>query len=428
MKLIYPRCCVLAVQGQTVLACLRIQEDNSPAHDEVRTFAILPAELATLSDWLAAHGVTHVAIAGTSYAWKPVHGILQQAFTVLLINPSRVRDVQDIRRIASLMAYGLEPGRALHPTPLQEPSRRRRRKLIAVGAAMLATLLVLYGVWIHPGRMSAEHLPSPPPVQTVRWQQPYVSYQYPAGQQFTLALPPLERSPEGLPVEVALEVSGDRPSWLTFDRERLSMRGRAPRTAEEKTYQFIVRAQAEHGSESRLQVSLTIKGQPELAPASLSTEIHSPPASQASQPLPAEHSPEQAGLLMKSKKEPPDPPVAPEASAPPPSQASQPLPSEHSPEQARLLMMLKRELPDSPVSTEGPVVPTAQASKPLPPERPPEKARLLTILKGDRPASSVPSEEPPPEPPVAKPLPSARPAEKDCVLRILKGEPCVSGQ
>jgi Putative Ig domain len=308
MKLIYPRCCVLAVQGQTVLACLRIQEDDSPAHDEIRTFATLPAELATLSDWLAAHGVTHVAMAGTSHAWKPIYRLLQQAFTVLLIEPGRVTDVQNIGRVASLLAYGLERGRAIHPTPLQEPSRRLRRKLITIGAAMLATLLVLYWVWIHPSRMSAEHLPAPPPVQTVRWQQPYVSYQYPAGQQFTLPLPPLERSPEGLPVEVALELSGDRPSWLTFDRERLSMRGRAPRTAEEKTYQFIVRAQAEHGSESRLQVSLTIRGQPELTP-----------ASQASQPLPAEHSPEQAGLLMKLKKEPPDPPVATEASALPPS-------------------------------------------------------------------------------------------------------------
>ena len=110
-----------------MLACLRIQEEDSPAHDEVRKFAILPAELATLSEWLAAHGVTHVAMAGTSHAWKPIYRVLQHAFTVLLVDPSCVTDVQNIRRVAPLLAYGLEPSRVIPATPLQKSPHRRRR-------------------------------------------------------------------------------------------------------------------------------------------------------------------------------------------------------------------------------------------------------------------------------------------------------------
>jgi len=69
MKVLYPRCGVLVVQGQRVLAWLRIQDANSPAHEEMRTCAILLAELATLSDWLAAHEVTHVAIESPKHVW-----------------------------------------------------------------------------------------------------------------------------------------------------------------------------------------------------------------------------------------------------------------------------------------------------------------------------------------------------------------------
>jgi predicted nucleic acid-binding protein len=79
-----------AGKGQKVLVCLRLQEAESPAHEEVRTFAILAEELGRLSDWLASHGVTHVAIGGTNYTWAPIQQRLQEAFTVLLIDTSGV--------------------------------------------------------------------------------------------------------------------------------------------------------------------------------------------------------------------------------------------------------------------------------------------------------------------------------------------------
>jgi hypothetical protein len=267
MNLIYPRCCVLALQGQKVLACLRLQEAESPAHEEVRTFAILAEELGRLSDWLASHGVTHVAIGGTNHAWGPIQQRLQEAFTVLLIDTSGVTDGRDLGRIAALLAYGLEPSRRVSPTPPQEPPPHRRRTLVTVGLMIAAVLLTASWVWKHPGRLDPVSLPPPAPSHVVRWQEAVVSHQYPAAKPFTFSLPQLDRSPKDMPVEVTLDASGDRPSWLQFDREQLSMRGVAPGTAKDQTYRLIVRAHAAPGSDSQLLVLLTITGQPdEMAP------------------------------------------------------------------------------------------------------------------------------------------------------------------
>jgi hypothetical protein len=101
-----------------------------------------------------------------------------------------------------------------------------------------------------------------PPPHSVRWQPLRVSYRCPAGEPFVFPLPTLARTPEGMPVEVTLEASGDVPSWLQFDRERLQIGGTAPLTADDQTYQLTLRAHAEQGSDSRLLVLLTIIGQP----------------------------------------------------------------------------------------------------------------------------------------------------------------------
>src|SRR5262249_56879030 len=67
-----------------------------------------------LVDWLAAAGITHVAMESTGEYWQPVYNLLEGSVTVLLVNaahvknvPGRKTDKADARWLAKLMRYGL---------------------------------------------------------------------------------------------------------------------------------------------------------------------------------------------------------------------------------------------------------------------------------------------------------------------------------
>ena len=69
-----------------------------------RTFGTMTADLLALADWLASGGVTHVAMESTGVYWKPVWNLLEERFTLLLVNaahvkvvPGRKTDVGDAR-------------------------------------------------------------------------------------------------------------------------------------------------------------------------------------------------------------------------------------------------------------------------------------------------------------------------------------------
>jgi transposase len=81
---------------------------------EVKEFGTMTAELQALSDWLAAAGVTHVAIESTGEFWKPVYNLLEGTFAVVLVNASHVKNVPgrktdkaDARWLAKLPRHGL---------------------------------------------------------------------------------------------------------------------------------------------------------------------------------------------------------------------------------------------------------------------------------------------------------------------------------
>jgi hypothetical protein len=161
-------------------------------------------------------------------------------------------------RCASVAEYSLMA--SIFSTPV---SRRRVARRVALVLFSVAALLTAYwwGRW--PNSVSPELLRRGPPSPSVRWQQPQVAYHSPAGQPFVFPLPTLKRTPEGMPIEVTLEASGDKPSWLDLDRERLYIHGTAPRAAQDQVYRLMVRAHAEQGSDSRLIVLLTITDQPD---------------------------------------------------------------------------------------------------------------------------------------------------------------------
>jgi Putative Ig domain len=143
-----------------------------------------------------------------------------------------------------------------------EPRYHRTKKVVLVLLSVAALLTVSWW-WndfnsigpVQPDRQSPPH--------RLQWQPLQLSHHYRVGELFELPLPRLERMPEGMPVEVTLEASGDQPSWLQLDRERLHIRGTAPLMAANQTYRLSVRAHTAEGSDSRLLVLLTITGPPD---------------------------------------------------------------------------------------------------------------------------------------------------------------------
>jgi transposase len=127
MERIIDRCAGLDVHKKTVAACVRVPGPNGERHEEVRTFGTTAAHLLTLRDWLAAHGVTAVAMESTGVYWKPVFYVLEETFTCVLANavqiahvPGRKTDVQDCRWIAQLLEHGLIRSSFVPPLPIRE--------------------------------------------------------------------------------------------------------------------------------------------------------------------------------------------------------------------------------------------------------------------------------------------------------------------
>lgn len=121
------RCCGLDVHKETIAACVRIVDRSGAVTQHVQTFRTTAADLVVLRDWLAAHGVTQVAMESTGVYWKPVFYARESDFTCLLVNamhikrvPGRKTDVQDCVWIAQLREHGLLRGSFVPPAPIRE--------------------------------------------------------------------------------------------------------------------------------------------------------------------------------------------------------------------------------------------------------------------------------------------------------------------
>ena len=107
MDVVYTRCCGIDIHKKLAVACVIVSEAKGPPHKEIRTFGTMTDDLLALADWLVAEGVTHVAMESTGVYWKPVYYVLEDAFTLLLVNmqhlkqvPGRKSDVRDSAWIA----------------------------------------------------------------------------------------------------------------------------------------------------------------------------------------------------------------------------------------------------------------------------------------------------------------------------------------
>ena len=132
MEVLHLRCAGLDVHKKTVVASVRLAEENRVT-TEVKTFATTTAGLLALSDWLSANDCTHVAMEATGVYWRPVWHVLSDGeFQLILANaahvknvPGRKTDVSDAAWLAELLAHG--PLAFTRPSPNRTFCRPRRR-------------------------------------------------------------------------------------------------------------------------------------------------------------------------------------------------------------------------------------------------------------------------------------------------------------
>jgi len=100
---------------------------RTKATHEVRRFSTTTRDLLELADWLAAQGITHIAMEATGVYWKPIWHILEGRFELVLANaahirnvPGRKSDVNDAVWISDLLAHGLIRASFVPPTQIQE--------------------------------------------------------------------------------------------------------------------------------------------------------------------------------------------------------------------------------------------------------------------------------------------------------------------
>ena len=134
MDTVYDRCCGLDVHKKSVVACV-----ITPEGQELRSFSTMTKELLALADWLSQRQVTHVAMESTGVYWKPVYNLLEEDFTVWVVNarhmkavPGRKTDVKDAQWICDLLRHGLLRASFIPQRPQRELRElvRYRRSLI----------------------------------------------------------------------------------------------------------------------------------------------------------------------------------------------------------------------------------------------------------------------------------------------------------
>ncbi len=139
MQILYQSVGGLDVHKKTVVATRRRITEADEVEWETKTFGTTTSELLELHDWLVEWGCSHVAMESTGDYWKPVYNLLEDTFTLLLVNaqhvkrvPGRKTDVSDSEWLAELQMHGLLKASFVPPKPQRalRDLTRYRNKLI----------------------------------------------------------------------------------------------------------------------------------------------------------------------------------------------------------------------------------------------------------------------------------------------------------
>ncbi len=127
METLIRRCAGLDVHKASVVASVRVIDENGGLVLVTHTFGTTTGDLLKLNDWLTSYAVTVVGMESTGVYWKPVYTLLEADFECWLLNaqhlrnvPGRKTDVADAAWIAQLVAHGLVRSSFVPPKPIRE--------------------------------------------------------------------------------------------------------------------------------------------------------------------------------------------------------------------------------------------------------------------------------------------------------------------
>ena len=111
LEIVYPDAAGLDIGKSEIMVAIPPEREGQT----VRAFGTFTPDLKALADWLAANGITHVAMESTGVYWIPIFELLEErGFAVIVVNarqikhpPGRKSDVQDCQWIQRLHSYGL---------------------------------------------------------------------------------------------------------------------------------------------------------------------------------------------------------------------------------------------------------------------------------------------------------------------------------
>jgi transposase len=127
MEVLYPRCAGIDVSKKDAKVCIRVQGSGRRATTAtVTTWGAMSNEILALREHLVGEEVTCVVMESTGDYWKPFYYLLEDALTVMLVNPRDARnrpgrktDVSDAAWLADLGAHGLLRASLVPPPPIR---------------------------------------------------------------------------------------------------------------------------------------------------------------------------------------------------------------------------------------------------------------------------------------------------------------------
>lgn len=97
-----------------VVVCRLITDEQGQVQKELRKYATMTRDLRAMAEWLAAGGVTQVAMESTGVFWRSIFNILEEYFEIFLINPQAIQrmpgrktDMKDAEWIETVMQHNV---------------------------------------------------------------------------------------------------------------------------------------------------------------------------------------------------------------------------------------------------------------------------------------------------------------------------------